>query len=109
MPIPWCRNLLLASSFWCYFQFVAQLYLYQELSTLIGFVSSSILSIISSQVVSKPTLSFLGTVNAFMGSVFGIGFGAFIGLEFNQIVNIMPFLVVCTLIMFVVVRIISNL
>ncbi len=45
-------------------------------------------------VLSKPTLSVLGVINAGMGVVTGIGLLNFAGMPYNQIVAVMPFLVV---------------
>uniref|UniRef100_A0A0N5AM40 SSD domain-containing protein n=1 Tax=Syphacia muris TaxID=451379 RepID=A0A0N5AM40_9BILA len=45
-------------------------------------------------VLSKPTLSLLGVINAGMGIVTGVGLANFLGLPYNDIVAVMPFLVV---------------
>ncbi len=47
------------------------------------------------QVTSKPTLAVCGTVTAAMAVFSAMGICAYCGLQFNTIVNVMPFLVVC--------------
>ncbi|MFH4975532.1 hypothetical protein AB6A40_002241 [Gnathostoma spinigerum] len=44
--------------------------------------------------LSKPVLSFLGVLNAGMGIITGIGITNFLGMPFNDIVGVMPFLLV---------------
>jgi hypothetical protein len=44
------------------------------------------------QVTSKPILAFIGCLTTFMGFASGMGLLTFIGVEFNDIVYIMPFL-----------------
>ncbi len=46
-------------------------------------------------VVSKPLLAVLGVLNAGMGVLSAIGLLNFVGFPYNDIVSVMPFLVVC--------------
>lgn len=45
--------------------------------------------------VSKPLLAFAGVINAGMGCICAIGLLSFCGMQYNEIVAVMPFLVVC--------------
>ncbi|VDN07511.1 unnamed protein product [Thelazia callipaeda] len=45
-------------------------------------------------VLSKPILSLLGVINAGMGIITGIGIISFLGVPYNDIVGVMPFLLV---------------
>jgi hypothetical protein len=47
------------------------------------------------QVTSKPTLAVCGTLAAAMAVFSAMGICTYCGLQFNTIVNVMPFLIVC--------------
>lgn len=54
--------------------------------------------------VSKPGLAFLGVVNAGMGCVCAIGLLGFCRAEYNAIVAIMPFLIICKILNFLILN-----